>query len=142
MKSPADFRDQLKIDKSAMDNELVKQPQLVYEVGRSYALAVSKRDSAKNDLKRTSVRVADEIKDDEKVSATEAAKRIVLKAEYMKGEAGLRILDRRVHEWDALRSAVNAKGFALRELADLLTRDMMETGAAKTTAQRARRRSV
>lgn len=45
------LRERLLIDKDDLDRELIEQPQLYDRVGQQFALAVSRRDAAKDELK-------------------------------------------------------------------------------------------
>lgn len=138
-KTPSDYRSKLKIDREALDDELIMQPQLVFEVGRACALALSLRDQDKSDLKRLLVSTAAGLRAAGS-AATVANAEAVTDAAYMSAEAGLRIRDKRLDEWEALKEAVKAKGYALRELVELHATGHFETGTVRSTADRARGR--
>lgn len=50
MPSIADLKEQLAIDKSALDDEVIRQPGLFYEVSEQLTDAIAERDGAKEDL--------------------------------------------------------------------------------------------
>lgn len=115
----------LKIDKEALDNELIQQPELYHEAGRLYSSAVSSRDEAKSDRDslrgKIDLRIREELdeKGDKKPPETQIANMVVADLVYADAQERYQEWDRLAGQGAALREDFHSRGFALRELANL-----------------------
>jgi hypothetical protein len=134
----------LKIDKEGLDDDLVKQPELYHEAGRLYQSAASTRDEAKNDrdrlkgeidldIRKRLREVEERHKDDVKVKApteTQIANMVVGDDKYIAANERYQEWDRLAGQGMALREDFHARGFTLRELANLWVAGYYQTNSA------------
>ena len=118
------FRDLLKIDKLGLDEALMEQADIYYRVSEHYALAISRRDAAKDECKRVEARVYRELKADaaeDGVKMTEAAAMqaieeedevIDAKVEYLKHKEAADL-------WLAMKESFHQRSYMLREMVQL-----------------------
>jgi len=124
MNAGDEMAERLKINRDALDQELIEQPQLFWQVSERYLWAVSIRDARKEELEQTRARISLDIRS---VSA---------KAGEKTTEAGILALvqtDSRALEvkeaytkaveeaarWAALKEAFSQRAYILRDLASL-----------------------
>jgi hypothetical protein len=128
----------LKIDKEALDDELIHQPELYHEAGRLYQSAVSSRDEARVDRDSTKAKVDLKIRGqlerqgDEKKKPTETqiGNMVSLDPELLSAQERYQEWDRLAGQGAALREDFHARGFTLRELANLWVAGYYQTNSA------------
>lgn len=116
----ARLRNLLVIRREALDDELVRQPQLMFEAGELMARALSLRDRAKDDLKRTTAAASSTVRG-EMDKATEAKVSAEVEQRRDVGEAtdALRVATRLANEAQAVKEAFAQRGYVLRDLCSL-----------------------
>jgi hypothetical protein len=116
-----ELADKIKIDPDSLDIEFINQTNWYYHAATSYAMAVSLRDQAKNDLDTTEAQLYLSFRDQTREKPTEAQLKAMVEADDIRGEyfalytQAKQLADR----WLALRESFTQKGHALRELAEL-----------------------
>lgn len=115
----------LEIDTNDLSGELMRQPQLMYDVGIAHASAMSARDSAKDKLTHLEAQTAEDVRKrlasgrgkpptEKMVSEAIDADSFVVDA-----RAGLTGSASEARKWDAAVSAARAKGFAIHKLVEM-----------------------
>lgn len=122
-----EFEEGLRIDEHALDQELVRQPDLFYRVAKYLVLVSSRRDAKKQHVAEVEARVDSELREtaggrqkkEKKPTETEFKNMIRLDPDMLKASGELLSLNRKVGELTALKEALQAKGYALKELVNL-----------------------
>ena len=118
----------IRIDRNDLDAELVRQPELVWHAANGFVLAVSRRDQSKDALKRVEAEAADRARkesDNAKPTVKEIEARIERDKFVIEKRKKLRVLSKKVNEWDAVKAAIHARGFALKNLVELVKLHMI-----------------
>jgi hypothetical protein len=113
----------IRINRNELDEELIRQPELTYHAAKGYAIAISKKDYAKDQCKQVEAKVDERIRAasaGEKVTVKEIEARVAKSKLVVDANKKLRLANKKVAEWEAIKSAIHARGFALRELTELL----------------------
>lgn len=118
------FKSSLLIDKLDLDNELITHASKLYEVANAHSLAVSRRDSAYDDIKVVSAELDGIIREEfetEGTKYTEAKVQsaILLRPEYQDALARHRKLKFQTDALQALRESFHQRGYMLRDLVQL-----------------------
>lgn len=118
------YQQSLKIDKNNLDEMLIEQPQLFNDVSEQAALATSRADQAKDDLKRTEARLFMQTRRkfmDNNEKATEAVINAAVTKHSKRKEAYTAWIEaqREASEWDALKGSFLQRSFVLRDLCGL-----------------------
>lgn len=117
-----ELRDALRIDKFNLDDELIRNPELVQRVGESVELAISQRDEASLDLKNAMAAM------DAVIRGEAGDKKITEKAIEQEINDTVKIIDMRkniirmtekVGRWQALRESYRDRSAALKGLCSL-----------------------
>lgn len=140
--SQEQLRGQLSIDKDALDDCLMEQPDLYYYVAEGYALAVAARDAAKLDLEQTTAEKAERIRAaalaaDEKLTEASISRQLATDTDIADLEEGLLELRAKADMWQALKEAFQQRSFMLRELVQMLV-SRLSAGALERSADNAR----
>jgi hypothetical protein len=114
----------LSIDKMALDSGLAQQPQLFFEVADQYALAVSERDAAAQNLKEVEAKVDQTVRDyfariEEKITEKGVEGRVRLSEDYVKAQRELADAALKAGRLGALVEAYKQRSHALRDLSSL-----------------------
>lgn len=120
----SELQARLKIDESTLDAELQMQPAAYYEVSRALALAISKRDAAKQELQETEARVDRKIRlvikeEGSKVTEKEIEARKTLNKDIKDAHARLLDLTYEVGKLSALKEAFSQRSYVLKDLVTL-----------------------
>lgn len=120
----ANLREGLMIEKEALDDELIRQPDLLYRVSEHLTLRVSQRDEAKQELQETEARVDADLRhdaslSDDRVTEKEIESQKKLNSEVIRAAEYLRALNLSVGKLSALKEAFGSRGHALRDLTSL-----------------------
>lgn len=114
----------LKIDKHALDDELIEQPQRYRDVSEAYALAISRRDMAKDELKTTEARLYVEIKRNNDKSGDKCTNDMLnalVQSNSKRATVAKAYFDAALEadKWEALQNAFDQRSFVLRSLVSL-----------------------
>lgn len=120
----SECRDALKIDRNALDEMLVKQAQIFHDVSLAFAMAVSRRDKAHEDMRRVEAAVSSKIrirleKDDEKVTEARVKADCMKDAAFMAARDADLVATQTANEWEALKESFKQRSYMLSELAGL-----------------------
>lgn len=137
------YRGKLMIDKNAMDDMWLEQPQIYQEIGERLALEISLRDQAKDDLADITAELDTQVRelhaDDEK-KPTETAIKNEIKQDktYKAAQSKLRALELNVSRLSMLRDSFHQRRYALQDLTTLWTGGYFtsNSGAAKDARDR------
>lgn len=131
------FREFLQIDKNALDEELVRHPDLIFRVGEACAEAIAERDSLKEQLAVTDAEldavVREELKD-EKTTEAIVKNRIQVHPKHTAASDAYLNAKEKCDILAALREAFSAKGYALRELCQLYLANYYSQDSIKSEA--------
>lgn len=114
----------LQIDEHALDDALVRQPDMFYRVSKHLALLTSKRDAKKQELSEEEARADAEFrnvahKQKDKTTETELKNMIRLDRAVRKVSDELLALNRKVGEVSALKEAYQQRSYVLKDLVNL-----------------------
>ncbi len=137
------FESMLRIDKHALDDELIEQPQYYSDVSQKLATCISYRDEAKDHLEGIRAmldqRVRSEVADDaKKPPETAIASMVVQQPEYQKAKDSLAAWTDRYNRWMGLKEAIIQRGYALKDLVALFVADYFARNSAGGDGSRLR----
>ena len=140
MRSLSQLEKLLAIDKDDLDTELVRQPQLFYEVSELMVEAVANRDRLKDALGVTEAQVAAAVRDRlsrQEVKVTEGLVReeIALDAKTLKAQHEFQEAKHAADQAQQLREAFIQRSFMLRDLASLYVAGYYTQGAVRGASQ-------
>ena len=131
-----EFRSYLNIDKHNLDNEIVQQPSLLFEVSEAYAEAAAERDRLKEALAIVDATLDASVREElngGKVTEAIVKNRIQSDPahensfnEYIEAKQKADVLG-------ALKDAMHQRGYLIRDLAALYTANYFESNAVKET---------
>lgn len=118
------YRDKLVIDKHAMDDMWLEQPQIVQEIGERAALEMSLRDQAKDDLADIAAELDTEVRelhanDDKKPTETAIKNEIKQDKTFKAAQKRLRSLELNVSRLGTLSNSFHVRRYALQAMTDL-----------------------
>ena len=113
--------DGLRIDRDSLDEELIHQPSLFYEVGEAYARAVSVRDDLKERLSQTDARLNLELREDREGKFTEAMvmSEIQGNREHKEAVRSYLVAKEEAERLLALKEAFSQRAYILKDLCGL-----------------------
>src|SRR5262245_41446394 len=116
-----DFENQLKIDRHRLDDALIEQGQLFYQVSHAYRLAVSVRDATKARMRSLESQLRTEAReelqrDEERVTEAMVAKSVELNPAYKKLRLRLLAETQEADLWLALKEAYVQRSYVLKDL--------------------------
>ena len=118
------YRALLRVDKHHLDDELVRQSEVLEEIGRRTASAELAATLAKDELEREEAREYRAIKAEEPKATVEAIKAAITLSKPCVHARNVMIEARRVaDEWQSLSKAWYARGFDIKTLAELYASD-------------------
>lgn len=114
----------LSIDQHALDEALIKNGQLFHEIADACALALSRRDAAKDELKVTEAEVDQSIrvgmsKDGTKLTADNIMRMIIVHKDVVAATARLRNRDEDLARLTALKESYTQRSYAIKDLVSL-----------------------
>lgn len=142
------YRKFLSIDKTALDECLMEQPEVYHHVSNQYTLAVARRDLIKMELEEEIAVLDRSIRDKaaaEEEKLTEGAISNRIKVLPKIKEKSRRLLDAKLEadQWGALKEGFQQRSFALREVVAIMLREQgdlsLEGGAGQAKAMLAER---
>jgi hypothetical protein len=122
----------LQIDKNNIDDELVRQPTLLYQVSEAYIEAVAVRDTKKDELATIDAELDAELRaeaGDTKTTEAKIKNEIQVHPEH---QSASKAFNEAKHEADkllVLKEAVAQRGYVLRDLAQLAVANFFETSS-------------
>lgn len=138
-----EYRGKLAIDKHAMDDMWLQQPQIYQEIGERLALEISLRDQAKDDLADVMAELDAQVRelhaDDEKKPTETAIKNEIKQDEaYKAALRRSRALELNVQRLTALKDSFHQRRYALQDLTTLWTGGYFtsNSGAARDARDR------
>ena len=135
MKSPPDLHAQLEIDKSALDDEVIRQPSLFYMVSEQLVEANAERDAAKEDLATVDAELDARFRKDatsgSRVTDKAIQSRVQTAPEHKK--AFVSYLDAKAHAEKllVLKESFQQRSYMLRDLVSLYTANYYEESSIK-----------
>lgn len=139
MRQPVDideFQKYLIIDKNSLDEELEKQPILLFEICRATSEAISLRDSEKQRLEVIDASINEDLRQEAfrtntKITEAKLAAAVLLDHRHTQTYADYSEARKEADLWIALKEAFIQKGFALRELVELYLSGYFATSSVK-----------
>lgn len=119
-----DLREGLQIDKHALDDELIRQPDMLFRVSEALTLRVSQRDAAKQDLTETEAIVDADLRRDASISDSRVTEKEIesqkkIHPDVKRAVDTLATLNKSVGKLAALKEAFGSRGHTLRDLTSL-----------------------
>jgi hypothetical protein len=138
-----EYRGKLQIDKHAMDDMWLEQPQIYQEIGERLALEISLRDQAKDDVADISAELDTQVRelhadDDKKPTETAIKNEIKQDASYKAALRKHRAYELNVARLTALKDSFHQRRYALQDLTTLWTGGYFtsNSGAARDARDR------
>jgi hypothetical protein len=122
------FSRNLEIDPNDLDGTVAQHPQHFHRVCEELAFAASRRDEAKDDLKRTEARLYMQLKDEvdggedkkkKKLTETQLKHAVTLHEDMERAQKRLRNRGREADQWEALKDAYHARRYMISDLVAL-----------------------
>lgn len=131
------LRERLKIDKHALDEELVEQPQLFYHAAQQYVLASSRRDAAYDEIKLTEAALNEEVRREllklnDKVTEAMVNSSVISHPMRVKAIEDHLAAKKEADEWSALKEAFGQRAYMLRDLVQLFVANYFATSSVST----------
>lgn len=125
----------LRIDKNALDDELVEQPQYFSDTSKRLATVISYRDEAKANLEGIRASLDSQIRrtaaeNAEKITESGVSNRIIQHPEYEKALIALAAWQDQYNRWMGLKEAIVMRGYALKDLVSLYAADYWARNSA------------
>lgn len=129
----------IKIDRDALDDCLVQQPQLYYEVSERLALAISRRDAQKDEVKVVESEVdeivrQDAVEEEKKITEAGVKAQVAQHKDVIAARKMLTQLDTEIGRLSALKEAYSQRSHALRELCGLYAANYWGDGSGGSRA--------
>lgn len=131
----SDLRDKLLVDRNNLDEELIQQPSLYFDISEQSVFARSRRDLAELDAKNIGARLDREIREDAVKAGdkiTEAGVKAAIEDTDEMKAARLDCLHKseEVAQLEALREAFSQRGHALKHLVELFLAGYFQRSSA------------
>lgn len=130
-----DLRQYLLIDKTALDDELVKQASLYFKVSEAWTEASAERDLLKETLSYKDAKIEQRIRKELGDKATEGKVKSLVTIDEEHAEANGQYLDAKVKadRLAALKDAFHQRGYMLRDLAQLFISNYYGADSVRVT---------
>lgn len=130
-----DLRQYLKIDKLALDEELVNQASLYFKISEAYTEAAAERDLLKETLAYGDAKIEQDIRKELGDKCTEGKVKSLLTINEKHAEANGHYLDAKIKadRLAALKEAFHQRGYMLRDLAQLFISNYYGADSVKVT---------
>lgn len=124
-----EFRNYLRIDKTRLDDELVEQPQLFFEVSEQYTEAVAHRDAMKAQVESVYASLDGSYRSGEK-STEGAIKSQIINSEHWRAANDDFLQAKKwADQWGVLKDSFNQRSEMLKSLCKLYATNYFETRA-------------
>lgn len=135
-----DLKGLLKIDKNALDEELVQSPELLFRVSDAYIEAIDLRDALKNDLAVAEAEADKKIRHDadvaeEKITEGAIKARVLTHKDRVKAYTAYLDAKLAADRLGALKEAFTLRGYAIRELCQLFTSNYYQERSVRRDAR-------
>lgn len=139
----ADLEPALTPDKDDLDEEHIRQPELIFQCGRGHAAAAEHLELMKHEADITLATLDKKLREEltarsEKFSETSLAKMIDLDESMQTARKDLIQAKFILANWSALVEGFRAKSFSLRELSELYVANYFQTESSKAGHAKAR----
>ncbi len=115
-----ELQNSLQIDRANLDEELIKQPSLFYQVSEAYVEAVALRDTKKDNLAVVDAAIDGQIRErDEKTTEVKIRNEIQLHPNHQIAFDAYMLVKLEADKLGALKEAIYNRGFVLRDLVQL-----------------------
>jgi|SRR5579863_787680 len=134
MRTIEELQKELIINRIALDEELVQQPQLFWEASEGYTLASAQRDTAKLSLERAEADCAQHIRGGslEKLSDKKVADAVMANPTYIGYYESYLQYKANAEKWSVLKDAFQQRSSMLRDLVQLMSIGYWGSGIANT----------
>lgn len=139
LKTLSDLQQQLQIDKMVLDDEVIRQPMLFFEVSDQLTEAMAERDAAKEELAAVDAELDQKIR--KKLSSGQArvtegliTSHVITSPEHEKAFTAYLNAKTRSDKLEALKDAFKQRSFMLRDLVALHAANYYETTSMKPDA--------
>jgi ATP phosphoribosyltransferase regulatory subunit HisZ len=130
-----DLKQQLAIDKSSLDDEVIRQPVLFYNISEQLTEAIAERDGAKEDLASTDAGLDNKwrtkLKALPKVTEAMVSNHVLTDPEHEKAFDVYLAAKTKADKLQALKEAFQQRSYMLRDLVSLYTANYYEDSAIK-----------
>jgi hypothetical protein len=138
-----DAKNYLMIDKDNLDDCVIKQAVLFYDVSENLNKAKERYDQEKYNLSLVESRLLQEVRKkvlrkDVKKKPTEGdlKEQVYLDTEYKEAKEDLLEEKEKVSQWESMRDAYSQRSFMIKEIVKLWESDYYETGTVKNSESR------
>lgn len=135
--SITDLQQQLAIDKSVLDDEVIRQPVLFYTVSEMLTDALAEKDGAKEDLAATDAHLDSKwrkaLKDEAKVTDKMVASKVQTDPVHEKAFDAWLAAKLKADKLTALKEAFQSRSYMLRDLVSLYSANYYEEASVKPT---------
>jgi hypothetical protein len=140
----------LVIDKLSLDDEIIRQPSLFFQISEAYVTAVGERDTLKEQLATIDAEIDGELRSGAQTRITDTAVKNLVQCDKDHKKAFKKYIDAKVKadQLGALKEAFNQRSFMLRDLASLYVANYFDhssiqgTSSQDKTVYDARRRTL
>lgn len=135
-----EFREYLKIDRSSLDDELMRQPTLLFKISEALVEATAKRDALKDFLVRMEAEIDQALRAKFETSGdkyTEGQIKSLILTEKSRCLTNKNFLAAKaeVDQLAALKEAFHQRGYMLRDLVSLYTANYYQIDAVRATSK-------
>ena len=133
-----EFREYLRIDKSALDDELIEQSMLLFQVSEAFVEAAAHRDTCKEQAALIDAQLDSKIRDDAEKSDTKTTEgdvkaQIQSHPKHEKAFKAFLTAKREADVLSALKEAFQQRGYMLRDMCSLYVANYYEQNAVRGT---------
>lgn len=137
-KTLADLQSQLQIDKMVLDDEVIRQPMLFFEVSDQLTEAMAERDAAKEELAAVDAELDQKLRKKLAVGQTRVTEglitsHVLVSPEHEKAFSAYLEAKKRSDKLEALKDAFKQRSFMLRDLVALHAANYYESTSMKPT---------
>lgn len=136
----AEFKKLLKIDKLALDDEVMQQASLLYEVSEALVDAIAKRDALKDALAKLEAEIDQDLRtqfEEAETKYTEPKIKSLILIDKFRTKANEELLAAKTQadRLMALKEAFQSRGFMLRDLCSLYQANYFESSSSRPNNQ-------
>jgi hypothetical protein len=135
-----EFKKCLKIDKLALDDEVMQQASLLYEVSEALVEAIAKRDALKDNLAKLEAEIDQDLRtgfEESEIKYTEPKIKSLVLIDTARTKANTELLAAKTQadRLTALKEAFHQRGYMLRDLCSLYQANYFESSASRPNNQ-------
>lgn len=134
--SLSELKANLAIDKMALDDEVIRQPSLFYEISEALTEAAAERDAAKEELATVDAEIDGRVrakfaKGDMKATDKTVASHVLIDSAHEKAFTSWLTAKTKADKLEALKDAFKQRSYMLRDLVALYTANYYEESSVK-----------